>query len=285
MKYKSKMLVLALSALLASGLFLQAYAGVSDDVRLFQEAKILIFDKKWDQAQEKLDRILNSYPESPLYAQALFYKATCLKEQEGKEEEALETYRSYLVRKDKTAGLSEESESAIIELSFRLYEKTGKKSFLKEIERRLYRENRTVRYYAASMLSKVKDKKYAEIAVPVLKEIIATESDEDLRDRARIYLLRISPKAYREMEREPSAKRPRMLNIRVQNRWKNIPEFSFSIPWSLADLALSAVPAKAREELAQEGYNLDKIIREITQYKGRVLEIKTKNSVIKIWIN
>ncbi len=284
MKYKSEKFLISIAVILVVVLCVQASAGVDQDEKLFQEAKILIFDKKWEEAQDILDFLLDEYPRSPIYSQALFYKAKCLKEQEGKEAEAIEIYRSYIVQRDKNKSLTEASESAIIELSFRLYEKTGRKSYLKEIEKRLFRKNKSVRYYAAFTLSKAKDKKYARKTVPVLENIIKTENDEDLRDRARIYLLRVDPDAYHEMEEEPFVKRSGILNIRVQNRGEKIPEFSISIPWALADLALRAIPAEVWEELSQEGYDIDKIVKEITQFKGRILEIKTKDSVIKIWI-
>jgi len=269
---------------LAALLCVQAYTGLDRAEELFQEAKILIFDKKWDKAQDKLDVLMEEYSGSSLYSRALFYKAKCLKEQEGKETEALEVYRKYLIQDDTNDSLLEEAETAIIDIAFQLFEKTGRKSYLREIEKRLYRKNKMVRYYAAVTLSRAKDKKYARKAVPVLEEIIESESDVELRDRARIYLLRVDPEAYNEMDREPRGERFRVLNIRIQNRGKKTPEFSISIPWALADLALGAIPDEAREELRKEGYNLDKIIKEITQYKGRILEIKSKNSIIKIWI-
>jgi len=283
-KYKSEKFLISIAVILVVILCVQASAGVDQDEKLFQEAKILIFDKKWEEAQDILDFLLDEYPRSSIYSQVLFYKAKCLQKQEGKEAEAIKIYRSYIVQKDKNKSLTEASESAIIELAFRLYEKTVRKSYLKEIEKRLYRKNKTIRYYAAFTLSKAKDKKYARKTVPVLKNIIETEKDEDLRDRARIYLLRVDPDAYHEMEEEPFIKRSSILNIRVQNRGKRTPEFSISIPWALADLALRAIPAEVWEELSKEGYDIDKIVKDITQFKGRILEIKTKDSVIKIWI-
>ncbi len=284
MKYKSEKFLISIAVILVVVLYVQASAGIDQDEKLFQEAKILIFDKKWEEAQDILDFLLDEYPRSPIYSQALFYKAKCLKEQEGKEAEAIEIYRSYIVQREKNKSLTEASESAIIELVFRLYEKTGRKSYLKDIEKRLYRKNKTVRYYAAFTLSKAKDKKYARKAVPVLENIIETENDEDLRDRARIYLLRVDPDAYHEMEEEPFIKRSSILHIRVQNRGEKTPEFSISIPWALADLALRAIPVEVWEELIQEGYDIDKIVKDITRFKGRILEIKTEDSIIKIWI-
>lgn len=121
--------------LLASFLF-QAYAQVQPDEKLFQDAKILIFDKEWENAQGKLEKLLEEYPESRWFSQALFYKGKCLKEQKGKEIQALQVYKNFLKLKDRNKSLTEEAEISIIELASRLY-KEGKSSSLGEIERRL----------------------------------------------------------------------------------------------------------------------------------------------------
>jgi outer membrane protein assembly factor BamD (BamD/ComL family) len=59
-------------------LLLQAYAQAQPDKRLFEQAKVLIFDKEWKQAQDKLEELLDKYPDSRWYSQAVFYRAKCL---------------------------------------------------------------------------------------------------------------------------------------------------------------------------------------------------------------
>ena len=81
--------------------FLLAYAQGKPDEKLFQEAKILIFDEKWVEAQEKLEELLDKYPRSRFYSQSLFYKAKCLSEQDHREGEALRAYKEYLQLKKK----------------------------------------------------------------------------------------------------------------------------------------------------------------------------------------
>ena len=60
--------------------------------------------------------------------------------------------------------------------------------------------------------------------------------------------------------------------------------FSLSIPWALADLALANIPEDAKADLRKEGYDLDRILKEIIE-GGRIIEIETKESIIKIWID
>lgn len=260
-----------------------AYTQTKPDEQLFQKAKILLFDEEWEKAQEKLEELLEEYPRSPLATLALFYKAKCLAEQRGKEVEALKDYKRYLRLKDRNKSLAEESEKSIIDLAYKLYEK-GKKSYLNEIENRISSENRVIKYYAAFMLSYIKDKNTAAKGIPVLKEIIARERDDELRDRAKIALLRVDPDAFRDMEEERYERRVTVLKIRIYTRGKKKPDFSLSIPWALADLALSAISEENKAEMRKEGYDLDKIIEDLTKGKVDIIEILGKEKIFKIWI-
>jgi hypothetical protein len=263
---------------------MQAYAQIDPDEKLFQDAKILIFDKKWEDAQEKLEDLIENYPQSPWHSQAVFYLGKCLQEQPGEEVKALKVYKDYVRLDERNEQLVEESEVSIIELSFKLYDK-GKKSYIKEIERRLSSPNRVIKYMAAFKLSRARDKKTAKKGLPVLMEILEEERDDELKDRAKIAVLRVDPDALKDFEEERYERKAKMLKIRVyENKGKEI-KLSLDIPWALADLALAAIPEEEKESIRKEGYDLDKIVRELTRVKGNIIEIKSEDSVIKIWID
>jgi len=283
-RYKLRKLTLSFVIILLASFFLSAYAGVKPDEELFKEAKILIFDKKWEKAQEKLDEFLKNYPNSPLFSQAFFYKGKCLEKQKGKELKALQVYKDYLRLKEQNKNLAEESEISVINLAYALYEKGGE-SYLKEIEKRLDSSNKVIQYYAAFKLSYLKNKKTAKKGIPVLERILKEERDEELRDRARIAILRINPKALKDIEDERYKREARILKIRVFKKGKKKAELSVNIPWALADLALNAIPEKEKELMRKEGYDLDKIIKELNEFKGNIIEIKDEESIIKIWID
>jgi tetratricopeptide (TPR) repeat protein len=265
-------------------LVLQTYAQVDLDEKLFQDAKILIFDKKWEEAQEKLEKLIDDYPKSTWYSQAVFYLGKCLQEQPGEEVKALKVYKDYTQLDDRNERLVEESEVSIIELSFKLYDK-GKKSYLKEIERRLSSPNRVIKYMAAFKLSYARDKKTAKKALPVLMEILEEERDDEFKDRAKIAVLRVDPDSLKDFEEERYESRAKTLHIRAYEKNGKEIKLSLDIPWALADLALAAIPAEEKESMRKEGYDLDKIIRELTRVKGNIIEIKSEDSVIKIWID
>lgn len=267
------------------GLFvgLKAGAQTAPDAKLFQEAKILLFDEKWDAARAKLETLLDEFPSSPLASQALFYKARCLAKKIDRRDEALEAYEKYLVSSGKSPSLTEEADTSIIDLAYDLYA-GGDRSYLARIEDRLASPSRVVRYYAAFKLSLVRDKSAAGRAVPVLREIVEEERDVDLRDRARIALLRISPDALKEVEDERGPGRGNTLKIRVMVRGRREPEIAFNIPWALADLALRAIPEKDRAALRAEGYDLDRIIDQLTRTRQSLIEIRSVDRIIRIWI-
>jgi len=274
--------IINIGILLLASLLLQAYAQAQPDEKLFQEAKILIFDKEWKDAQEKLEDLLKKYPDSSWYSQAVFYRAKCLKEQRGKKLEALKAFRDYIKRRDRSKSLAEDSELSIIDLAYELY-KDGKRSYLAEIEKRLSSSNRVVRYFAAIKLSQVKEKKVASRAVPVLKEIIKKEKDDELRDRAKIALLRVDPGVLKDLEEERPVRKAKLLKIRV---WKDGEQtLKINIPWALADLALGSIEEEEKASLKKEGYDLDTIMKTLAEV-GEIIYIENKEegTIIKIWI-
>ena len=273
-----------IGVVLLASLCMGAYAQIQPDERLFEEAKVLIFDKKWETAQEKLENLLDRYPQSLMKEQALFYRAKCLSERTGREKEAIEAYDSYIrevKNPEKNASLMEDSEISIIDLAYGLYEK-GERRFLDAIEERLGRPNKVVSYYAAFKLSYIKDKTVSNRAVPVLRRIIESEQDAELKDRAKIALLRVDPGALKAVGDGQSKAHARILKIQVVEGGKK--KLDINIPWALADLALQAIPDEEKSVMRKKGYDLDKIINELAKTKSSIIEINENGSVIKIWI-
>jgi hypothetical protein len=278
-------LVLALG--LGPAAALRAGVQAATDESLFREAKLLVFDKSWKEALDKIDELIDKYPESPLAGQALFYKGECLSGLGGRERDALRAYKSYIGLRDARPSLIEESEGSIIDLAFDLY-KEGSDSALREIESRLDHPNKVVRYYAAYKLSLVSDKKEAAKAAPVLSRIVETEKDPELLDRARIALLRVSPESLKSAEdRKPgSGSTARMLRIRIRAAGQREPAFSLNIPIALADLALNALDEDDKAAIRKKGYDISKIMNELAKSRESILRIAGDDgSIIEIWID
>jgi hypothetical protein len=256
------------------------------DESLYREAKLLVFDKSWKAALEKLDQLTDRFPESPLAGQALFYKGECLSGLGGRERDALRAYKGYIRLDDAKPSLVEESEGSIIDLAFDLYE-DGDAAAIRDVESRLDHGNKVVRYYAAYKLSMVADKKLAAKAAPVLTGIVESEKDPELLDRARIALLRVSPESLKSAdERAPRTGSARLLRIRIRKAGVKEPVFSLNIPFALADLALSAMDDDDKAAMRKKGYDLNRIMSELSKSKESILRIAGDDgSIIEIWID
>ncbi len=281
-----KKIAIGLMFVFLCAVLLQASFWTQNDEKLFREARILIFDEKWEAALEKLEELIENYPGSSLFAKAIFNKALCLKELEGNEVEALQTYKEYLQINGRDRTLTEEAETSIIDIALQLFEK-GRVFYLREVEDRLLSENSAIRYYAAFEMSYIEDKDIAVRAVPVLQRILQEEKDERLKDRAMICLLRIDPELVKDVEEEKSHEfNVRILNFSV-NKIGNMEQLFFiSIPWSLADLIFSIIPEQSRNSMKKQGVDIDRIVADLTKLKGKVFEIKDEEEgiIIKIWL-
>jgi len=275
--------VVSLLVVLAAGTGL--FAQTTPDETLFREAKLLVFDKDWEAALDKIDELREKFPSSPWAGQALFYKGECLNGLGGRQREALRAFKEYIQLTGAKAGLVEEAEGRIIDLASELYEK-GDASAIRDVESRLGHENKVVRYYAAYKLSFVSDKKIAAKSAPVLERIIESEKDAELLDRARIALLRVSPESLKTVEdRKPRSGSGRMLRIRIRDA-DSRETLSLNIPIALASLALSAMDEEDKAAIRKKGYDLNTILDELSKSKESILKITGDDgSIIEIWID
>lgn len=283
MKNRTIFFILLLTIFLGANSELLAQSGAKEDEKLLQEAKVLIFDKKWVEAEKKLDELLSQYPKSNYYSQALFYQGKCLAEQKGREKEAWKVFEEFLRRPDRPQILVEEAEIASIDLAFTLFN-SGEKSFGQVLETRLSHPSRVIRYYAAFKMSYLQDKNLASKAIPVLKKLIETEKDQELVDRAKIALLRISPAALKDIQEEQKSGSFRLVKIRMYEKGKKTPTVSINLPLSLADLAIQAIPEEEKASLKQKGYDLNRILSDLAKSKEKLVRIEEDGNIIEIWI-
>ena len=255
------------------------YPGPADK-ELLEKAKLEIFDRNWNAALKKLELLLTQFPNSADYPSALFYKGWCLKEL-GKVKPALEAYTEYL-KISTNSSLREEASVAMIDLDFQLY-RQGEKQYLDPVVRFLENGDRMVSYYAAFKLSYVDDKKIAEKAIPVLKKIVANESDEELVDRAKLALMRINPEHLKEITKTRSIEK-QMLHIQAFDKKLKKESFSITIPFALAKLALDSVPGKEKEMLNQKGYNVDLLLATLAETR-ELVRIESDDIIFKVWID
>jgi len=145
-----------------------------------------------------------------------------------------------------------------------LYQK-GKEDYLSLLLNRLQSPNKVVKYYAALKLSYAGEKKYARRS-----------------NRAKVALLRVDPEIFQEFVRQETSARIKTLHLQVYE--KGNLKVNLAIPWSLADLALRTVDEESKEILRKKGYDIDRILRELKEFKGEILEIKSEDSIVRIWV-
>jgi tetratricopeptide (TPR) repeat protein len=246
----------------------------------FEKAKVLIFDKQWAAALKQLDEVIHSHAESRYYTVALFYRSKCLEEL-GANKQALESYENF-VGSSGGSNLAEEARVSIIDLAAGLYQ-AGEKDYLQKIVALLNQENKVVSYYAAFKLSYLPDRNVTALALPVLQTILDREKDEELRDRARIAVMRIEPARLKGMDRQNKEWSGKTLRIRIFEKNNPHADVSLTIPLALADLALKSLSQEQKRSLQKKGYNLDEILTQLTA-RGTKIDIREKDSAIQIWV-
>jgi tetratricopeptide (TPR) repeat protein len=285
-KLKGYLLLAALFACcLGSGI-----AQSAGDQTLFNDGKILIFDKNWPGARSVFERVIQEYPRSPLVPQAYYYIARCYQFQ-GNQKEALKAYEIFLQKFPNEPFLPAETRNAVVELAASLFEK-GDRTYRNQLESSLKSPNREVRYFAAIRCSQIKDGVLASMSVPVLKEILAKETEEDLVNRARIALLRLDPAALTrkaEAPLEPKKRKAksdsRMFHLVVSQKGVPEPIVELNIPVSLAQLAVSALDESAKEEMRKKGFDVDNIWEDLKRLgPANILTFRDRENTVKIWI-
>jgi tetratricopeptide (TPR) repeat protein len=271
---KKLVATILLCGLLAGALAAQADAGA------FEKAKLLIFDKQWAAALAQLDEIIARYPGSRHYAAALFYRGKC-QEELGARKPAVESYERF-IKNSSASNLAEEARISILDLAAYLYQ-AGDKGYLQKILAMLDEENKVVAYYAAFKLSYLPDRKAASRALPVLLSILKNEKDAELRDRARIAVMRLDPARLKGTAGPGTDPGGRMLRIRVLEGKNKQATVALNIPLALADLAIQSLSVEQKRALQKKGYNLDQVLARLTG-QGLKIEVQDEDSVFQIWV-
>ncbi len=281
--------IILLAAIMAGSSLLGASES-SGEKELLNEGKILMFDKKWEEARLVFQRVTQQYPRSTQTPQAYYLMARCLQLQ-GKDEEAIQGYELFLKMYPNEPFLPAEAHNSIVELAASLLEK-GNPSYRDRLLAAMSDPKKEVRYFAAIRSSYLNDRHISSMAVPVLKEIVRKETERELVDRARIALLRLDPKALSpqvespERQKSEKPRETRMFHIVVYKQGQSQPVVELNIPASLAQLAIAALDESAKKELKKKGIDVDNVWESL---KGigptNILTFRDGENLIKIWID
>jgi hypothetical protein len=280
-------LAIALAALVV--LAAAASGTAETDPDRLRAAKELVFDKKHQEAREAWTRILETARGADAET-AAYWVARC-SESLGENERALREYGQFLDKKPADRALAQEARTSRVALATKLV-KAGARTHLSVLSAALADADRTVRYYAALQLSSL-GRETGAPAIPVLKEILAQEKDEDLVERAKLGLLRLDPKALAAPRaaasaapRPSPAARATWIKVRVYEKGAKQPEVSINLPLGLAELVFKSLPETARRELREEGIDAENFWDRLLKLgPSEILSIEGKDGErVQIWL-
>ena len=273
---------LAVLVTMASAGYGQTGAARADDPEKLRTAKALFFDRKYTEARKAWQDILTSATGSQA-DQAAYWIARS-SENLGESERALKEYAEFLARKPPDQALAEEARTSRIGLAAKLY-KTGNRQHLPLVEAALSDAGKTVRYFAALQLAGL-GSEVGKKAVPVLTRILDEEKDEDLRERAKLALLKLDPQALSRLAPRAVSSGGRLVRLRIQERGKAEPTVSLSLPLILAEMLFKSLPDDAKRDLKREGYDADNFFERLKKLPPtEILTIEGDDGDrIQIWI-
>lgn len=243
--------------LFVAALLVCATAGVlaQGDPERLRAAKALFFDRKYAEARAAWQQVLATSRGAD--ADAAAYWVARASEQLGEHERAFKEYDAFLARKPANRALAEEARTNRVGLAARLY-KSERRQYLPVLHEALSDPSKTVRYYAA-LQSCGLGSEAGRPALPLLKTMVQTETDDDLVQRAKLCLLRLDPKALSDIRpsasapsRNGDAGRGRTLKVRIFEQGRR--KVSVDVPLALAEIVFKSLPEDARRELRLKGY-------------------------------
>jgi tetratricopeptide (TPR) repeat protein len=252
-------------------------------------AKALFFDRKYAEARAAWQQVLAA-SRGPDAETAAYWVARA-SEQLGEHERAFKEYDAFLARKPANRALAEEARTNRVGLAARLY-KSERRQYLPVLHEALSDPSKTVRYYAA-LQSCGLGLEAGRPALPLLKTMVQTETDDDLVQRAKLCLLRLDPKALADIRpsasapgRNGDAVRGRMLKVRIFEQGRR--KVSVDVPLALAEIVLKSLPEDAKNELRKKGYGDPEHFWEQLVKLGptQIIEVEAdeEGQRIQIWI-
>jgi tetratricopeptide (TPR) repeat protein len=263
-----------------------AVRGQGDPERL-RAAKALFFDRRYAEARAAWQQVLIGAKGGEADTAAFWVARSS--EHLGEHERAFKEYEAFLARRPADTALAEEARTNRVGLAARLY-KDGRRQYLPVLHQALSDPSKTVRYYAG-LQSCGLGAEAGKPALPLLKAMVQTETDEDLVQRAKLCLLRLDPKALSQMppssapSRSSDAARGRMLKLRITEHGQR--KVSIEVPLALAEMVLKSLPEEARRELRLKGYgDPERFWEQLTKLgPTQVIDVQTDpGERIQIWI-
>lgn len=278
-----KVLLISVAGLIAAVIVFSPLQGQGKSPEeLLRQAKVSIFDERWQDALALLQEIQACCPSSSQASPARFYQARVL-DSMGRRVEALESYSAFLNQSSHSKALEKEAQLAVVKLSARLWQE-GQRQFIGNTTRALNSPDPDLRLLAGVQLSYLHSKELQDRAVPVLQKMARDSDNAEMQNQATLALLRIDPKLLqtdKKGQRAESDKRVQRLHISVTTGGTET--FSLALPASLIRLVFSSLSDGAKRELEQKGIDANNLLEQLRE-AGEVLEIKGDSETLRLWV-
>jgi hypothetical protein len=281
--------LIALSIALCATAALPAPAAPPTVAEQLRSAKALFFDGKYVEARLAWEAV-RAASRGAESVTALYWIARS-SEKLGEPERALKEYAAFLAARPADKALVEESRTSQVGIAARLY-KAGQTQHAPILKAALADPGRTVRYYAALQVATL-GAEMARPAVPVLREIVKTEKDPDLVERAKLALLRVDRAALSDVSDdrgEPAtprsaARKAAWIKVRITEKGAASAKVSVTMPFALAELVFKSLPDEALRELKGEGYDAENFWQKLRAMgPTEVIDIEGEQGEhIRIW--
>jgi len=244
-------------ALVLAALVAPAAARAQADADKLRAAKEAFFDRNYAESREDWRSVAASGRGADAQA-ALYWVARC-SESLGESERALGEYAAYLAARPSDRTLLEEAKTSRVALAVKLA-KAGKRQHAPIALDALGDRSSVVRYFAALQVASL-GPEAGKPAIPVLKEILAREKDQDLVERAKLALLRLDRNALAEAapeaprRAEGKARTAGWVRVRIYDKGVARPKVAINVPVALAELVFKSLPDDAIADLKREGYD------------------------------
>jgi tetratricopeptide (TPR) repeat protein len=249
-------------------------------------AKALMFDRKYTEARKAWQDVL-AVAKGREAETAAFQIARC-SDNLGEHQRAMTEYEEFLARHPADKALAVQARTNRVGLATRLY-KAGQRQHLDVLRQALSDPSKSVRYPAALQLGGL-GPEVGLAALPVLKEIVGTDTDEDLVQRAKLVMLLLDSKALSDVppppRPRPAAPTTRMLKVRIFEKGHERAKVSINVPLGLAEVLFKSLPEDAKRDLRKKGYDADTFWSQLMKLPpAQIIDIEgDQGERIQIWI-
>jgi HEAT repeat protein len=167
---------------------------------LFNEAKALLFDRRYEEARAKFQELVQKFAASAYRIDAEFWSAYALEQIRGQTEAAFKAYQAFL-QAHPQGPFSEHAQASMVQLAGRLY-RQGMAEYKQYVESAREAPEEDVRLYALQALSRMEDVDL----VPGLEKILADPSASTRLKREALDLLRRSTEEHAVAVQEGAAR-------------------------------------------------------------------------------